>query len=257
MHQPPINHRARNHYPIQASNATRSSNNYNRTGRAQYSSSSSWLDSLPLYDNTPWEGKSLLDRYGHHIHIEKRDLWDQGIPVSQPRFYLPPEDWWRTQALMILREAFPYDIPTSTAHAWKVLSEISNHHMKKSAWAFGNEIYIPPIYIPDSLPTSSSKLHTHIILHAAMTIELAAAGIKESSLEISHRLLDIAHLCFDEVAGYYSNSRDLNSDTFVNVSINSAKAAGNYFGSHLKQRVEQQRQATFAQQQHLRKVRAK
>lgn len=92
MHQPPINHRARNHYPIQASNATRSSNNYNRTGRAQYSSSSSWLDSLPLYDTTPWEGKSLLDRYGHNIHIEKRDLWDQGIPVSQPRFYLPPED---------------------------------------------------------------------------------------------------------------------------------------------------------------------
>ena len=116
MHQPPINHRARNHYPIQASNATRSSNNYVRTGRAQYSSSSSWLDSLPLYDNIPWEGRSLLDRYGHHIHIEKRDLWDRGIPVDQPRFYLPPEDWWRTQALAIFHRAIGKDISSFLNH---------------------------------------------------------------------------------------------------------------------------------------------
>ena len=265
MHQPPINHRARNHYPIQASNATRSSNNYNRTGRAQYSSSSSWLASLPLYDTTPWEGMSLLDRYGHDVHEQCRYNGRR-----QPRFYLPPEDWWRTQALIILGEAFQYTIPT-----WKVLSEISKLHMEKSAWAFRRTM--PPachrgIYIPTSLPTSSPIPHTHIILHAAMIKELVAAGIKESSLEISDRMLDIARLCLNEVTGtgHYSNSRRLNSNTFVNVAITTAEAAVSYYVTHLNQRemievehrrqqVEQQQlqQATYAQQLHLRKVRAK
>ena len=76
-------------------------------------------------------------------------------------------------------------------------------------------------------------------------------------------MLDIARLCLNEVTGtgHYSNSRRLNSNTFVNVAITTAEAAVSYYVTHLNQRemiavehrrqqVEQQqlRQATYAQQ---------
>ena len=98
-----------------------------------------------------------------------------------------------------------------------------------------------------------------------------------------------AHLCLEEVTGHYSTSRGLNSNTFVNVAIATARTAISFYvqclntiqhskldkgfklyhremreeehrrqeEEHRRRNIEQQRQATFAQQQHLRKLRAK
>ena len=52
----------------------------------------------------------------------------------------------------------------------------------------------------------------------------------------------------NEVTGYYSTSWGLNSNTVVNIAIKSAEAAVSLSN---QQRVEQQRQATFAQQQQM------
>ena len=135
MHQPPINHRARNHYPLQASNATRSSNNYNRTGRAHFSSSSTtWLDleSLPLYDTSSWEGIELRDRYGHEAHKAAPATY----PYIQPRFYIPPSNWWRIQASTIFDRAFQ-DVSSCAYHPdpCTAIKKISQQLMEESsAW---------------------------------------------------------------------------------------------------------------------------
>ena len=138
-----------------------------------------------------WFLALLLERGGQSfiiINVVGRSTSLLSFPYTQSHFYIPPEDWWHTQALnRSLERPLRIQSPPSRAIAWKVLSEISNQHIKKSAWTFDD------IYIPSSLPTSSSKLHSHIILHSAMMKELVAAGIEQPSLEISQRLFDMAH----------------------------------------------------------------
>ena len=259
MNQPPINHHARNHHHFQASNANRSTNNYNRTGRAVNNNSTTWLDSLPLYDTSSWEGQELLDHYGHHAHVcaqsRKQAVLKGLVPsyrgVPSLRFYIPPQDWWRNQASAILDKCgLPHEVPSMD-----ILLEMSHHHMEKSAWAFDD------IFIPNSLPTTSSHHHTNLILYSALTIELVRRGINQP-LPTSRRILDFASQCYDLIADSYSKSRGINSNTFVNVAIDSAQSAGIKFQDHLHQREmkemeEKQRQANFARELQQRKARHK
>ena len=144
MNQPPINHHARNHQPLQAYTASTngSTNNYNRTERAGNNNIISWLDSLPIYDSSSWEG--LHRRYGHNAHVSARvpSIIKQSHRGMTPRFYIPPSNWWRNQARNNMHEAFVRKITS-----FDDLIGISNYHMEKNAWAF-EDIFIPNIRKP-------------------------------------------------------------------------------------------------------------
>ena len=66
----------------------------------------SWLDSLPIYDSSSWEG--LHHRYGHDAHVSARvpSIEQQSHRGMTPHFYIPPSNWWRNQARTIMHEAF-------------------------------------------------------------------------------------------------------------------------------------------------------
>ena len=102
----------------------------NSTGRADKNNAASFLSSLPLYDVTTYWGRKLYDKYVHARHVR---LSHQGRP--QPRYYIPPSDWWRIHASNILQKAYADESLASlpARDSFTAFVGLTNSHMMGEA----------------------------------------------------------------------------------------------------------------------------
>ena len=205
----------------------------NSTGRADKNNAASFLSSLSFYDDTTYWGRKLYDKYRHARHVR---LSHQGRP--QPRYYIPPADWWRIHASNILQKAYADESLASLPAilSFKAFVKLTNSHMMgEAAYSLGFDVL-------SSLPTSQSTKHATAILYSSIILELAWFGIDHPSISFASHLLAMADRCYKVFAApSFNTSRGPNSNNFANTAILSADRARKFLQRILFERKNQLR----------------
>jgi len=205
----------------------------NSTGRADKNNAASFLSSLPLYDIKTYWGRKLYDKYVHARHVR---LSHQGRP--QPRYYIPPSDWWRIHASNILQKAYADESLASlpARDSFTAFVGLTNSHMMgEAAYSLGFDVL-------SSLPTSQSTKHATAILYSSIILELAWFGIDHPSISFASHLLAMADRCYKVFAApSFNTSRGTKSNNFANTAILSADRARKFLQRNIFERKKQLR----------------